>query len=282
MCVAAAPARFSGTVLYHGRATHPEHGPVHVLGYQNTAQNLAPGPNAMLLHLPATGMTQSNFVDTGGCPGILRDMVRTLMPVSRSYAGPGSAAPGGAPQVQIFEHDIYTVVLATDPTLIPDALQRVPPHKRIPANRPLFDFYAAMFPGYAVALCCFDNQVAASANPLLMWYRPHDPNRFVLPAVDCHTGAVPDLAAQVLTDHWVILGTDEAEHGWGYPMSYTPTAGGNPLGSGPAAPFLPSRIIGTRFQGWAPNGDFEIPYAEVLAGRTDALRRATPGWALPR
>lgn len=132
-------------------------------------------------------------------------------------------------------------MLATDPTLIPDALEQVPPHKRIPANRPLFDFYAAMYPGYAVALCCFDNREALAANPLLMWYSPHDPDRFALPAIDCHTGAVPDLGAQVLTDHWVVFGTDEARPGWGAEVRYAPHYDQDnmpqaPLNSGPAAP----------------------------------------------
>lgn len=96
MCVAAAPARFTGTILYHGLRNHAEHGRVHVLGYQNTAQNLAPGPNAMLLHLPAAGMTRANFIDTSRCPRVLRDMVDTLRPVSRGPAGAYGAAPQAA------------------------------------------------------------------------------------------------------------------------------------------------------------------------------------------
>ncbi|WP_412516323.1 hypothetical protein K8Z49_36465 [Actinomadura madurae] len=288
MCVAAAPARFTGTILYHGLRNHAEHGRVHVLGYQNTAQNLAPGPNAMLLHLPAAGMTQANFIDTSRCPRILRDMVDTLRPVSRGPADAYGAAPqaAGPPPVQVFDHDVYTVVLATDPTLIPDALEQVPPHKRIPANRPLFDFYAAMYPGYAVALCCFDNREALAANPLLMWYSPHDPDRFALPAIDCHTGAVPDLGAQVLTDHWVVFGTDEARPGWGAEVRYAPHYDQDnlpqaPLNSGPAAPFLPGRVMGVQFDGWHPNGDFVIPYADVLSGDLGTLRRLAPGWAPP-
>ncbi|GLZ04026.1 hypothetical protein Acsp03_14920 [Actinomadura sp. NBRC 104412] len=277
MCVAAAPARFTGTILYHGLRNHPEHGRVHVLGYQNTAQNLASGPNAMLLHLPAKGMTQANFIDTSGCSRVLRDMLDAVRPFSygRGPGAPAGAAPGGPPPVQVFDHDIYTVVLATDPTLIPDALRLVPEHKRIPVNRPLFDFYAALYPDYAVALCCFDNREAMAANPLLMWYEPHDPGRFALPAIDCHTGAVPDLAASVLTDHWVILGTDEAPPDWGAPVFYTQPR------TAPVAAFLPDRVIGTAFNGWQPNGDFVISHDEVLRGEPGLLRRIAPGWAPP-
>ena len=66
MCVAAAPARFSETILSHGRCHHPSHGRARVLGYQNVAAGHAAGPNAMLPHLPGAGMTQGNFVDTSG------------------------------------------------------------------------------------------------------------------------------------------------------------------------------------------------------------------------
>jgi len=103
MCVAAALAHFSETILYHGRCRHPDHGDVHVLGYQNVAANHASGPNAMLLHLPGMGMTQDNFVDTSGSPDILRDMTAALTPpLSRGVgAAPGATAAAGAPPEQV-------------------------------------------------------------------------------------------------------------------------------------------------------------------------------------
>jgi hypothetical protein len=81
MCVAVAQARFSGTILYAGEVV--ENGsPIHVLGYENTVQNLAgadgfredrawrdePRGNAMVLHFPAVPgtMSQANVVDTDG------------------------------------------------------------------------------------------------------------------------------------------------------------------------------------------------------------------------
>jgi hypothetical protein len=283
MCVSTAASQFSGTILYHGQTRHPEHGRVHVLGYQNTAVNLASGPNAMLLHVPATGMTPANFVDTRQCPRVLRDMVDALAPPTRGWRPMPEdcvAVAGGPPPVQIFDHDIYTVVLATDPTLVPQALEHVPEHRRIRPNTPLFDFYAARYPGHAIIVCCFDNTEARSANPLLMWYRPHDLRHFVLPALDCHTGGVPDLTAHVPTDHWVILGRDNAPTSWGVPVTYTADDsraghGRHPDRHGPAAPYLPARVIGTRFTSSMPNGDFTIPFTDVMRGDLGALRRTT-------
>lgn len=57
MCISTGEAAFSGTIVYCGRQHHPVHGLIHVLGYQNTAVNLADGPNAMLLHLPTRQLT---------------------------------------------------------------------------------------------------------------------------------------------------------------------------------------------------------------------------------
>src|SRR2546422_68401 len=172
MCVSVAPARLTGTILYVGRHTHPELGPVEVLGYQNTVANLDTGPNAMLLHLPATGMTRANFLDTDDTPDVLRDLVDALRPAAWG-APAGRAVPAGPPPaVEVFDHGVYTVVLAADPRDIPAALERVPDLKRPSLSPDLFDFYAETFPDYPVALCCFDNADARRAAPLLMWYRP--------------------------------------------------------------------------------------------------------------
>ncbi|MDN3357125.1 hypothetical protein [Actinomadura sp. DC4] len=277
MCVSAGPAHFSDTILYHGRRRHPEHGLVHVLGYQNVAVNRATGPNAMLLHLPGTGMTQDNFVDTSGARHILTDMTAALTPRSVGYG----AAPGGMvdraapPPVQVFEHDIYTVVLAADATLITDALALVPEHRRVAANPALFAFYARVYPGHAVALCCFDNRDAARSDPLLLWYTPSRPDRAELPAIDCHTGAIPEIGAPVPVDHWVILGTDEpvpGAPGW----ETAPTDWSEDVRDGPAGPFLPEWIAGRTYTGLHPNGDFTIACADLEAGRLEAMSRVGP------
>jgi hypothetical protein len=276
MCVAAAPASFSDTILYHGRCRHPEHGLVHVLGYQNVAANHATGPNAMLLHLPGTGMTSANFVDTSRSRHILTDMTAALTWRSSAY-GAAPAAAGGAepPPVQVFEHDIYTVVLATNATLIPDALSLVPEHRRVPVNRPLFDFYAREYPGHAVALCCFDNRDAARSDPLLLWYSPLRPDRVELPAIDCHTGEIPRIGAPVEVDHWVILGSSEpVPSTWPWQSSWMDWS--EEVRRSPAGPFLPATIVGRPFAGPLANGDFMIHEADLTAGRTDRMRRVGP------
>jgi hypothetical protein len=132
MCVSMGPAEFAGTILYCGRRNHPEHGSIEVLGYQNTAVNLGGGPNAMLLHLPARSMTARQFLPVGRAERVLHDMVDAVTPVA---AGPGRGlvdrmgGPAAAP-VEIFQHDIYTVVLAENAAFIPAALAGVERRKR--------------------------------------------------------------------------------------------------------------------------------------------------------
>jgi hypothetical protein len=271
MCVSMAPAAFSGTTLFVGRKRHPQYGPIEVLCYQNTAVNLAAGSNAMLLHLPARAMSPRHFVSVGRHSHILNRMVDAVRPVDRG-APAGMDWMGEEPgSVQIFEHDIYTVLLAEDPILIPNALQAVPERKRPELDPRLMEFYAEFYPGHSIAVCCFDNADARQAKPLLLWYRPIDPEVLTAPAVDCHTGGPPDLREPVATDHWVVLGTDDAPVGWGSPVDY-----GHGMRHKLRA-FLPDRVIGAQFTGTMPNGDFAITHSDLLAGHSTALFRLRPG-----
>jgi hypothetical protein len=89
MCVSTGPAEFTGTIVYCGRRVHPEHGRIEVFGYQNTAANLAAGPNAMLLHLPAQSVTSRQFLSASRAEHVLRDMVKVVAPTTRGRGASG-------------------------------------------------------------------------------------------------------------------------------------------------------------------------------------------------
>ncbi|MFF2845208.1 hypothetical protein ACFVT5_02590 [Streptomyces sp. NPDC058001] len=269
MCVSLDQAEFSGTTLYAGRLRHASYGLVHVLGYQNTAVNLADGPNAMLLPLPTARMSRDNFLSVGRSPDVLERMVAAVRPRFRGPSG-DIAWMSAEAEVEVFEHDIYTVLLATDPNAVPAALARVPEHRRPRLDPALFAFYAERYPGHAIAVCCFDNAEATRAKPLLMWYPPTDPDRLTLPALDCHTGGVPDLNSLVSVDHWVIVGTDEASEGWGKPVHYAPDM------RHALRAFLPDTVMGVHVNGSLPNGDFVIEHGDLLAGDLDRMHRVPP------
>ncbi|WP_432035934.1 hypothetical protein [Streptomyces cucumeris] len=272
MCISMAPAGFSGTTVYAGRRHHPEHGLIHVLGYQNTSVNLATGPNAMLLHLPALPMARENFLSVGTSDDILERMVDAVRPIP--VAAPATMdwmSWDPVPRVAVFDHDVYTVLLARDATAIPEALYQVEPRKRPRLDPRLLEFYAERYPCHTIAVCCFDNGDAQRAKPLLMWYEPLDPDQLTLPALDCHTGGPPDPDAEVPVDHWVLFGTDEAPEGWGEPVDHP--AGMRHTLRG----FLPDRVMGAYYgQEALPNGDFTLAHEDLLAGDLDRVRRLRP------
>ena len=134
-------------------------------------------------------------------------------------------------------------------------------------------FYGDCFPRHPVALCCFDNTEAARAKPLMLWYRPLDEERLVLPALDCHTGAVPDLGANVATDHTVVFATDRAVAGWGEPVVYS---GAARMRDDQRA-FLSDHVLGRAFTETLPNGDFAIAHQDLVRGDLRRIERVVPG-----
>ncbi|WP_326675468.1 hypothetical protein [Streptomyces sp. NBC_01237] len=273
MCISVDQAEFSGSTLYAGRLRHPLHGLVHVLGYQNTAVNLADGPNAMLLHLPAYRMGRENFLPAGRSSDVLGRMVDAVRPVAAGMPSDIAWMSWGAgDEVEVFDHDIYTVLLASDATALPAALARVPSHRRPALNPLLLRFYANHYAGHAIVVCCFDNAEAARAKPLIMWYSPHDPDRLSLPSLDCHTGEPPEFTTEVAVDHWVLFGTDEAPEEWGESVDHDPRMRHR------LRQFLPDSVMGARFDGSLPNGDFSLTHGDLLAGRLDRIQRLRPSW----
>lgn len=278
------PVHFSDTVLYGAEVLHPDSGrPVHVLGYQNKVQGQVAPPsllawlpwggsgNAMILPFPARpgSMTRANVVDTSGYKDVLQHLAnaipRPTPPVPRFLSVRRSPAVR-APKVQVFKAaGIYTVVLAQDPRDIPAALDRVPKSKRPTLNPALFDAYARWYPGWTVALCCFNTRRARLAQPLLWWYEPMSPDRLFLPALDCHTGDVPDLDADVRTDHVVAVTSYRLQQG--HPVEYrsrVPDA---------ITPYLRPFVLGRRYNEWLPNGDFVCSLDRLAAGQLTTKRK---------
>lgn len=273
MCVSADHADFSGTIVYAGRCDHPRLGPIEVFGYQNTAVNLASGPNAMLLHLPASGLTADNFIELGRHSDVLTMMVDALGVRVASAGVDWMDEP--TPQAQVFDHDIYTVVLAEDPMRVYAALERVQAHRRPVVREELFAFYAAAYPAHTLVLCCFDNRDARQAKPLMMWYEPADPDRITVPAIDCHTGGVPELGAPVERDHMLIFGVSggDVADDWGAGPEHGYTAVMDWPGDmrHRVREFLPDRIFAAPIHEHCPrpdllgNGDYGIDLADLLA-----------------
>lgn len=292
-CCSLYPAHFSDTIVYAGEAM--KNGTlVHVLGYQNTAENRnVGGGNAMLLPIPAKSgtMTSNNILDTSECKNILKDMKRTVENMHRTrglHMGRGIVFQG-SPAVQIFDHDIYTIVLAQNAAAIPAALSQVPAAKRPAFNKEIFSAYSKWYPGYTFALCCFNTKDAAKANPMLWWYEPSQPNELFCPALDAHTGKAPRLDQNVDVDHVLAAGS----HLLTNPMAdVDPTmpadvlktmiyAGKVGYSNEPikteVKTLLPEWIVGEVATGVQKNGDFVFLTEDVRKGVLKVMRKAPPG-----
>ena len=204
MCFTLEPSRMSGTILYAAETTLNDR-LLHVMGYQNRAENKGWGPNAMLLPIPsALPMTSANAVDMTSCKHVLRDYEKALVAsTARRSRGFDKGMDLSDRSVQVFDSGSYTVVLASDAKYINSALSQVPENKRPKPNPTIFEAYSKLYPGWHIALCCYDGDI--DAEPMVWQYEPIDPSNLFAPALDGHNGKPPVLSSPVDRDHSVIV-----------------------------------------------------------------------------
>jgi hypothetical protein len=272
MCVTSAPARLASTIVFANRGTR-EGKPVHVLGYQNSAQNQAAGPNSMLLPIPsAAPMGPENMVDTRMFGSFLSDYAAALRPRTRGVTRGGGERSPTLSSVQVFERGSYTVVLArnADAAEITAALESVPPGKRPTISAELLDAYSTVYPGWHLALCCFDGSVGSE--PLLWWYEPAFAELF-LPGLDAHDGRAPRLDAHVVVDHSLIVGASSHRREVGYSTVPVPRGVTRGVSDESIRGLFPSMITGiVDLRRAIPNGDWWADQAgrierKLVAGR---------------
>jgi hypothetical protein len=109
---------------------------------------------------------------------------------------------------------------------------------------------------------------ARESEPLLLWYKPMNPDRFALPGLDCHTGGVPALHEQVEVDHWIIIASDDMPDEIGSEVHYS-----NVSIPWKVRSFLPSRVLGKYFRGTMRNGDFALLHDDVVRGDLSRIQR---------
>lgn len=265
-CCSLAPADFHGT---RGLAAEVEvkGQKVHLMGYQNTAQNKADSPNAMFLPIPARkgSMTEKNMLDVSSCPHIMED-IANARDHGRSL---GFKSPTESNQVQVFDRGLYTVVLAQNAKDIPNALTRVKPERRPQLAPAIFEAYSKWYPGWTFALCCFNSREATQGEPMLWWYEPLNPKQLFFPALDAHSGEPPDLSARVQVEH--DLAVSVADMDGGIVVKYRDAVAPE------VAAYLPKRVLGRHLGSWQPNGDFVFDLNSVRDGKYLPQRALPPG-----
>jgi len=116
---------------------------------------------------------------------------------------------------------------------------------------------------------------------MLWWYAPKDTSKLFFPGLDCQTGAVPDLSAQVDVDHFLAVSSDLHKFqlfrsSWRKVPSYTDFENFQNQNS-EVRKYLPAEILPAKYQGTMPQGDFVFDLAEVREGNAPAMRKLPPG-----
>jgi hypothetical protein len=271
MCLTLQPAKLSNTTLYAGEA-NLDGRYVHVIGYQNKAQNQHAGPNAMILPFPSRApMGPENVFDTTGCKRVLTDLGRVIPRADRLRGFSKGIALNSVDSlsVQVFDTGSYTVLMSKNIAAIPSALNQVPANKRPQINQDIFDAYAKWYQGWSIALCCFEAGAEVKPEPMVWWYEPINEEWLFAPGLDGHDGRVPrlDKGVDVYTD--IVFGSTIEPAGT--PVRYTDAFAGG------LAQCLPSRACGAEVHGVKVNGDYLIQREMVRNGNANYKRLAPPG-----
>lgn len=253
MCMTSAPAKLSGTLIYSGEGTRNDK-KVHVLAYQNVASNQAPGPNAMILPFPTSQeMTEDNIVDTRQFKSFLKDITNATKMRTRSLGSDSRLMSKGIAfnSAKVFDVGSYTVVLAKEAWQIPEALTRVPEHKRPTISTKFLEGFSKLYKNQPIAVCCFDGTI--EAEPLLWWYEPKMDGVLFIPTMDAHDGGPPKLSEAVQTDHIISVGSSQNSRvGHHYPVSYKEAIPKD------VRSLLPSYVYGTKLKSTYKNGDMFV------------------------
>jgi hypothetical protein len=252
MCITVQRADLSKTILL----AHALEDGRNIVGYQNRAKNRSRVPNAMLLPFPSlTPMTRKNCFDLSSQPKLFHDYAELVQPEQTRSRGLSKGTNFlDIPRAEVFDSGSYTVVLAQDARAIPAAIEQVPANKRPALHPELFDAYAQWYPGWSIALCCWDGEI--EAEPLLWWYDPLPAYRehHFLPGLDGHDGTVPDPARKsVAVDHTIVVGAPVFRAAAPNARHILKGVGDELRG------VLPENVYGGVLQQQMRNGDWKLP-----------------------
>lgn len=243
-----------------------------------TAAAATSSGNAMILPIP-DDVASIEVIDTTTCPSFLKDIRSALTPRTRGgLLGADSVRRGSKSiEVRIINFDVYTIVIAKNAGAMRKALasDAVPADRRPALNADMIKAYTKWYPGWAIAVCCFNNADAKEAKPLLFSYEPSkqaNPDDFFVPTLDAHDGKVPNLTARVDVDHTVFIATKDMASNRATTVYYRDS------GVAPGiAELLPKAVMGKVLRGDMINGDIIFRRSDLAAGKFNGLRALPPG-----
>lgn len=247
MCIlASGTSELSNTIVYATEAQKPGGGVVHVLGYQNRVRSESKRPNAMILPIPAVGsLGPENVIDSTAFPRVLKDYAQYVVPRRR-----GITRSRFQEKSITFDSGSYTVALARTAQGLREAVDRVPETRKPTLSDALLQSLVELYPGWPMAVCCFNEAASGEMEPILWWYTPKYPQQLFAPAIDAHDGGPPQ-PQPVVRDHSLIFGSYRTgitkvyrysdhiphQHQWMFTNIHT----------------------GGIMVGYQPNGDFVVP-----------------------
>jgi hypothetical protein len=264
MCITSGPAVLSKTRILSFKVDENKH----FLSYSNSAKNLSNKPNAMILPVPGT-VKQSDFVDTTAFPKFMEHLEEALTPRQRGGSFLGGQSKGidlNARRITHFQSGMYEVFIAaggTGPALVgmlqgkkhpvQEALKVLQPSKRPEISKELLEWYDKFYPGWDLVVCVFGADKVMESQPIAFTYRPLPEWKDALfyPAVDSHSGGIPDLNEDVDVDHFL----------------FAPSSRGATI---PSQSSMPKYLLARTFNGvkqndHRSNGDWIRPVDESLA-----------------
>lgn len=233
--------------------------------------------NAMILPIPlASGaniITDAHLLNTLKFKRILSDQSEAVAEREYTRGGAKGVTFGGRGAAVIVKFGPYEVVLAQSPLAAFDVLHMVSDEKRPQLDEALLAAYELWYPGWSMALACFNNSEMAQAAPIAIVGPARHSDYLFLPAVHGHGGGVPDLTEMVADDHTFVAGSCLSPSGAGNDVFYTDDIE-------PAiAAQLPSRVVGGESRGTVTQGDLVVKLADVYSGRWAPERLLPPGAA---
>ncbi|QQR79317.1 MAG: hypothetical protein IPJ69_07985 [Deltaproteobacteria bacterium] len=242
MCIVSAPAKLTGTLIAAGIAERGDH----YLVYQNQAEISSDASAAMLLAIPSTGpLSRENFIDFSKSPQVLVDSWPRFEVARRN----STRATGHGVKAVDFYSGNYRIFAAQSLSDIQEALRGTEYAQKIKISEAMADFFHTSYPGWSLALCCFNNRELQLMDPIGIIYDSLFPDHIYIPGVDAHDGNPPQLDTYVARDHRLMIGAFDMTQG------VEMTLPG--IGS--------IRSLGVKLKNFGPNGDFVVPKADLLA-----------------
>jgi hypothetical protein len=192
---------------------------------------------------------------------LMADMTRDLPDLEEvEHSRSSMSYGGGSKSVTVESYGDYDIVYTQGPGDILGALSEVNPRRRPVVTsflRELVDFYMAFVPNHGFVLACFDGAVQPK-HPIVVSYRPHDPEVLTIPGLDGHDGSLPTPGAQVGGGFRVAFGIQ----GLNLPGHVDYSDGVSQL-------WAPSSVVGFHDnRSLRPNGDYVLPVTALQQGLT--------------